>query len=689
MSSKTTPKKTSRTGLNRWLPWVMLILAAAYILSGFKAPKVTDNSTFDLNTFGRTPVLLGGRVKPLDTVARNTLLMLKSKQRLQVEDSEGKKRTVQPIEFLLDVLVKPEIADQYAIFKVDNIEALDTLKIDYKPEDPNKKAATRPEVSFAQLSPAYEKIGEEAGRIFQREEDEKQKFGEVKSKRSPFEKEIVRLQEKMTLYMRLKNSLQLERRLPGTESFKEEIQLFEKSVQLGLMAWKARQTGMEFNDEVLEGLRFFGARYMDLEKFAYMKLLPPTEAISDENSGPVDFDETKGDWMNMGEALISTIELGELPKDTLKLADIALAYQENRPEDFNRLVLERIESVEKAYPVKMEKAEDENIFNRAQPFYRSSVMYVLVFLLCVFSWLWARDTLNRSAFFVLMAALLFHTFGIYSRVMIQGYAPVTNLYSSAVFVGWGAVILAAILEKIYKNGIGNASAALIGFTTLIIAHHLSLGGDTMEMMQAVLDSNFWLSTHVVTVTIGYSGTFLAGIIGIFYILRGLFTRSLTQADSKALGGMAYGIVCFSALFSFVGTILGGIWADQSWGRFWGWDPKENGALMIVLWNAIILHARWGGIARTRGIMVMTVFGNIITALSWFGVNMLGVGLHSYGFMEKSFLWLMGFIASQFVLIGLGMIPLKYWRSFQNDKGSESSASNAVNPAPNIAASPAK
>ena len=689
MSSKTTPKKISRTGLNRWLPWVMLILAAAYILSGFKAPKETDNSTFDLNTFGRTPVLLGGRVKPLDTVARNTLLMLKSKQRLQVEDSEGNKRTVQPIEFLLDVLVKPEIADQYPIFKVDNIEALDTLKIDYKPEDPNKKAATRPEVSFAQLNPAYEKIGEEAGRIFQREEEEKQKFGEVKSRRSPFEKEIVRLQEKMTLYMRLKNSLQLERRLPGTESFKEEIQLFEKSVQLGLMAWKARQTGMEFNDEVLEGLRFFGARYMDLEKFAYMKLLPPTEAISDENSGPLDFDETKGDWMNMGESLISTIELGELPKDALKLADIALAYQENRPEDFNRLVLERIESVEKAYPVKMEKAEDENIFNRAQPFYRSSVMYVLVFLLCVFSWLWARDTLNRSAFFVLMAALLFHTFGIYSRVMIQGYAPVTNLYSSAVFVGWGAVILAAILEKIYKNGIGNASAALIGFTTLIIAHHLSLGGDTMEMMQAVLDSNFWLSTHVVTVTIGYSGTFLAGIIGIFYILRGLFTRSLTQADSKTLGGMAYGIVCFSALFSFVGTILGGIWADQSWGRFWGWDPKENGALMIVLWNAIILHARWGGIARTRGIMVMTVFGNIITALSWFGVNMLGVGLHSYGFMEKSFLWLMGFIASQFVLIGLGMIPLKYWRSFQKDKGSGSSASDAVNPAPNIAAAPAK
>jgi ABC-type transport system involved in cytochrome c biogenesis permease subunit len=69
------------------------------------------------------------------------------------------------------------------------------------------------------------------------------------------------------------------------------------------------------------------------------------------------------------------------------------------------------------------------------------------------------------------------------------------------------------------------------------------------------------------------------------------------------------------LFSFVGTILGGIWADQSWGRFWGWDPKENGALLIVLWNAIILHSRWGGFIRERGLAVMSVFGNIVVSLS--------------------------------------------------------------------------
>ena len=120
--------------------------------------------------------------------------------------------------------------------------------------------------------------------------------------------------------------------------------------------------------------------------------------------------------------------------------------------------------------------------------------------------------------------------------------------------------------------------------------------------------------------------------------------------------MVYGVVCFATLFSFIGTILGGIWADQSWGRFWGWDPKENGALMIVLWNVFILHARWGGLAKERNLMVMAVFGNIVTSLSWFGVNMLGIGLHSYGFMDKAFVWLIVFVASQLAVMALGWMP---------------------------------
>jgi ABC-type transport system involved in cytochrome c biogenesis permease subunit len=184
------------------------------------------------------------------------------------------------------------------------------------------------------------------------------------------------------------------------------------------------------------------------------------------------------------------------------------------------------------------------------------------------------------------------------------------------------------------------------------------------MLQAVLDTNLWLATHVVVVTSGYASMFVAGILAIIYIVRGFFTRTLTPEVAKTLSRMVYGIVCFATLFSFVGTILGGIWADQSWGRFWGWDPKENGALLIVLWNALILHARWGGMIKQRGLMAMAVFGNIITSFSWFGVNMLGIGLHSYGFMDKAFPWLVGFDISQVLLVALALMPLRFWASFK-------------------------
>jgi ABC-type transport system involved in cytochrome c biogenesis permease subunit len=248
---------------------------------------------------------------------------------------------------------------------------------------------------------------------------------------------------------------------------------------------------------------------------------------------------------------------------------------------------------------------------------------------------------------------------------IAGRPPVTNLYSSAIFVGWGAGILGIILERIWKDGIGGVTAAAVGVVTLIIAHNLSLSGDTMEMLQAVLDTNIWLATHVVVITLGYSSMFVAGFLAMLYIVRGFFTTTLLPGAAKALSRMVYGIVCFATLFSFVGTILGGIWADQSWGRFWGWDPKENGALIIVIWCALILHARWGGLVRERGLMALCIFGNIVTAFSWFGVNMLGVGLHSYGWMDQAFKWLMAFDFSQLVLIGIALMPLRYWKSFKS------------------------
>ena len=200
-------------------------------------------------------------------------------------------------------------------------------------------------------------------------------------------------------------------------------------------------------------------------------------------------------------------------------------------------------------------------------------------------------------------------------------------------------------------------AGLVGFVTLIIAHHLGLtGDDTLHVLQAVLDTNVWLATHVVIINTGYAAMFLAGAFASVAIIRKKLDRSFAESEEKAVVGMVFGVICFATLFSLVGTVLGGIWADQSWGRFWGWDPKENGALMIVMWCAVSLHAKLSGLIRDRGILLAALIGNIITSFSWFGVNLLGIGLHTYGFMEGAFKWLLLFIASQLLLITLACLP---------------------------------
>jgi ABC-type transport system involved in cytochrome c biogenesis permease subunit len=391
-------------------------------------------------------------------------------------------------------------------------------------------------------------------------------------------------------------------------------------------------------------------RQQALAQLAYFRPLPPPRGAPGEA------------WRSMGEALRDGAADGTLDPALDPFARLAAAYAAQDAAAFNGAV-GAVKAVTLATrPDAQAHVNHETLFNRAQPFYVGMVIYVLALLAIFASWAWRPELMRRIGFGLLVAGAIVQSAGLVSRVVLQGRPPVTNLYSSAVFVGWGAVLLGIILERMYRNGFGTAVAAASGFASLLVAHHLAGDGDTMEMMRAVLDSNFWLATHVVTITIGYSGTFLAGAIAIAWALRKQLARAPDAAGTKALGGMVYGIVAFSLFFSFVGTVLGGIWADQSWGRFWGWDPKENGALLIVLWNAIILHARWGGYARERGIMTMAIFGNVITSLSWFGVNMLGVGLHSYGFMDKAFWALTAFIASQAAFMALAMLPRHFWKS---------------------------
>src|SRR6266536_2941602 len=171
----------------------------------------------------------------------------------------------------------------------------------------------------------------------------------------------------------------------------------------------------------------------------------------------------------------SVWEIDPLVKLYASLGD---AYRSGDRAAFNADVHLLINRITQTHAVGTQRANYEFFFNYVDPFTHSMTLYVVAFLFACLSWLgWSRP-LNRAAFYLLLLAIAVHTFGLVSRMYLQERPPVTNLYSSAIFIGWGAVIVALILERIFRDGIGAACAGAVGFVTLVIAHHLAGSGDT-------------------------------------------------------------------------------------------------------------------------------------------------------------------------------------------------------------------
>jgi ABC-type transport system involved in cytochrome c biogenesis permease subunit len=612
--------------MKRWLPLSVLLLAVITVAYTLRPSR--NQSDFDLVGFGRLPVLVNGRIKPFDTVARTSLLVLQGRQRVTLPNGTA----ISPVEWLLDVTTRPELADAYQTLEIVHPDLLTLFGV--TPAD----GAGGKRFSFEQIKTHVDELERQA-----------QLADSVESnQRSSFQNAVLQLYRNLQLYDRLKHSLTM----PESPDFLAELKRFQEILPAGATAAQARAAGKPYNEQTYAQAQAFEARFDFLAQHAELLPIPP---------GPAEANQS--DWKQVGRSLLDTFGTGTVNPNVMVYAGLAGAWRQHMPKEFNEIVAIYHDQLATRFAPQITKCNVEALFNSSQPFYTATWLYVLAFLLAIVSWLKWPDALGRSAFWLVVLAFALTTVGIFTRMWLEARPPVTNLYSSALFVGWVAVALCLVLESIYKNAVGSVTAGLVGLGTLIIAHHLALGGDTMEMMRAVLDSNFWLATHVVTVTVGYGATYLAGFIALIYIFRGVFTKSLDKATADSLDRMVYGIVCFATLFSFVGTVLGGIWADQSWGRFWGWDPKENGALIIVLWNALILHARWGEMVGQRGLMCLAVFGNVVTSWSWWGVNMLGVGLHSYGFMDQAFWWLLAFVLSQVAIILVASMPLSKWRSF--------------------------
>ncbi len=302
------------------------------------------------------------------------------------------------------------------------------------------------------------------------------------------------------------------------------------------------------------------------------------------------------------------------------------------------------------------KIKLEVALNRLDPFHRGAFVYLLAFLLVAVGWMVTNRWLRWAAWVVILGALALQMAGIVMRCILRERPPISTLYETVLFISALGVPACVVAERFDRRGIALALAPVLGWLGLFIANSYEAlkGEDTMPQLVAVLDTNFWLALHVTCIAIGYSGGLLASALAHVTVLGRAFGFKRADADFyRSAGRMTYGMLAFGLLFSVVGTILGGIWANDSWGRFWGWDPKENGALMICLAQLAILHGRMGGYLKTFGVAMATVAQGTIVAFSWWHVNHLGIGLHAYGFTQGVITALVVFYATEAVVLALG------------------------------------
>lgn len=648
--------------------------AAAALLLLCLAPATAAEAGWDSALFGDIPVQSGGRIQPIETLANGSLLQMRARREIALTRLErvafgqkpsswtaeqraeilkefpGLDATVQAalelrpiplqggavgaVDWLIEVAFRAHVARHLPTFRVDHHAVLRLAG-----RDPEKTKF----VSWDDILKHAKEISQAADKA----------RGMAQADRDAEARAVIQLETAARQYAALSMAF-IPGDLPPEIEPQQEYRAWFMTINRVLAEMSKNrdaQTGAApaIDQELQQTVRSMVERYQNFAREGAIRLVPPKEA------GSLD------EWDNLGSAMLGTIQRDPTRRDALgpdgvvtRYANFCSAWRKGDDDGCRREASALRASLESTWSPRVAA---EAGFGRLQAFYLLLQAYFVALLAILLYWVTGKDGLRRWGALALWVLFALHTAALLYRMWLHGRPPVTNLYSSGVFVAWGGVALGVILERFWKNGIGAAAAALCGFLSLLVAHNLGLSGeDNLESVRAVLDSNFWLATHVTIVTLGYSATFIAGVLGGLHLCLRAFKADYQGGD--AVGRAAYGILAFATLASFVGTMLGGIWADQSWGRFWGWDPKENGAVLIVLWCAVCLHARWGGLVRREGLMQLLVFGNIVTAWSWFGTNLLGVGLHSYGFTESGFFWLCLFVASQVAVLALGWLPAR-------------------------------
>ena len=526
-------------------------LSRRYILLLFLLPSLQAEE-FDVRDI---PLQDEGRIKPLDTFARNHLLAFYGKRSI-------KEMNLSATDWVLNLILDPQNGKEQKIFNIRNPEVVASIHLDWSTEH-------------------------------------KYSFNEI---------------------------------LPG---------LSNQAVLINMINQKPDANRSVFEKQLLE-LNNNAMRFEEISYLKAMKLLPPDEiSKTDEWSSPLEFIVNGRSPEPHQDAILNALQqylagrlAGQEASMQSAMANYKAALLMVPGELFDITVLKK-----------------ETWMNRVNLFYTSVGLYLFAFILLGLSWMIKPLLMKRVSYALLILGFLFHAYGIYLRMHIMGRPPVSTLYESVIFVAFIVILFAIILEYFRRDGLG----IFVGTVSGSIFHYIGFGyasdGDTLGILVAVLNSNFWLATHVTTITMGYGASLVAGFIGHLYLVQAI-RQPKNKSSLKSIFNNLFGITLIALFFTLFGTILGGIWADQSWGRFWGWDPKENGALLIVLWQLMMVHMRLSGLAKPAEFALGMALNNIIVALAWFGVNLLQVGLHSYGFDDGVARNLFIFIALE-LIIGFG------------------------------------
>lgn len=616
--------------------FALALLAGIFAATG--APGAAAAGGPEMRAFRALPVMDGGRIKPLESFARARLREFSGRTR----DVRGRG----PAEWLALSLFDPARAAAEPVFAIPD----PTLRAQLRLEEGSRF------YSLEALGPGLDSTLEQARALSARARDTLR----------PDEEALLALHEKAAEYAQLLRSfsavLPLEAGLP--ESYSAAGGTGEGAGARSFLDLAPMEKKLERDLQAIIAEKGRDPAAYDARELAIAKAAFQIEALRAGGASNTVFRVLPGrwdggrTWLSPWEALLG----GQGSPETAALAGrwkaLADSYRTGDAQGWAAAVAAlgaetMAQAGGTADPARLEAEVFYRVFN---PYAWITGLYALGFLCAGALAAKGGGEPGRRAFRFLRAGAVFaggagvllHVAAIAARIYILDRPPVGTLYESVLFV---SLICAApgVLAAMKKTVSPLAAAGFLSAAGLLLIAPVALPqGDSLEVLAAVLNTNFWLATHVVCITIGYGVCILAAGLGhalLFAQGRGSGEEACAALQKKTrLASLA------ALFFMALGTVLGGIWADQSWGRFWGWDPKENGALLIVLWLVWVQHGRISGHMGRAGFAALMALLNIVVALSWFGVNLLNVGLHSYGFTSGMAGGLAAFCAVQGALV---------------------------------------